>query len=141
MADRIAREPDRWSRRSSYSVDEHLVFAHPETGNPLDRSKVTKRFKAACRAAGVRPVRFHNLRHTFGTRMSANGPPIRSIQEFLGHADVKTTQIYMHYAPSEREVAMVNEAFAPTGNKAGNKLSETDSNPETEIPADIGASD
>ena len=73
--------------------------------------------------------------------MAASGQPIRSIQEFLGHADVKTTQIYMHYAPSEREVAMVNEAFAPTGNKAGNKLSETDSNPEAEIPADLGASD
>jgi integrase len=53
MADRIAGELDRWSRRSSYSADEDLVFAHPETGNPLDRSKVTKRFKAACRAAGV----------------------------------------------------------------------------------------
>ncbi len=135
MADRIAGELDRWSRRSSYSADEDLVFAHPETGNPLDRSKVTKRFKAACRAAGVPPIRFHDLRHTFGTRMAATGQPIRSIQEFLGHADVKTTQIYMHYAPSQREVAMVNEAFAPTGNKAGNKLSETDSNPETEIPA------
>jgi integrase len=141
MADRIARELDRWSRRSSYSAEEDLVFAHPETGNPLDRSKVTKRFKAACRVAGVPPIRFHDLRHTFGTRMAASGQPIRSIQEFLGHADVKTTQIYMHYAPSEREVAMVNEAFAPTGNKAGNKLSETDSNPEAEIPADMGASD
>jgi hypothetical protein len=42
MADRIARDLDRWSRRSSYSADEDLVFAHPETGNPLDRSKVTK---------------------------------------------------------------------------------------------------
>ena len=141
MADRIAGELDRWSRRSSYSADDDLVFAHPETGNPLDRSKVTKRFKAACRAAGVPPIRFHDLRHTFGTRMAASGQPIRSIQEFLGHADVKTTQIYMHYAPSEREVAMVNEAFAPTGNRAGNKLSETDSNPDTEIPADMGASD
>lgn len=141
MADRIAGELDRWSRRSSYSADEDLVFAHPETGNPLDRSKVTKRFKAACRAAGVRPVRFHDLRHTFGTRMAASGQPIRSIQEFLGHADVKTTQIYMHYAPSEREVAMVNEAFELTGNKTGNKLSETESNPETEIPADMGTSD
>jgi site-specific recombinase XerD len=30
---------------------------------------------------------------------------------FLGHADVKTTQMYMHYAPSEREVEMVNERF------------------------------
>jgi site-specific recombinase XerD len=34
------------------------------------------------------------------------------IQEFPGHADSKTTQIYAHYAPSEREVEMVNEAFA-----------------------------
>jgi hypothetical protein len=47
--------------------------------------------------------------------MGASGQPIRSIQEFLGHTDVKTTQIYMHYAPSEREVAMVNEAFESTG--------------------------
>ena len=138
MADRIARELDRWSRRSSYSADEDLVFAHPETGNPLDRSKVTKRFKAACRAAGVRPVRFHDLRHTFGTRMAASGQPIRSIQEFLGHADVKTTQIYMHYAPSEREVAMVNEAFAPTGNKSGEQTERNREQPRDRNPSGYG---
>lgn len=36
---------------------------------------------------------------------------MRTIQEFLGHADSKTTQIYAHYAPSAHEVEMVNAAF------------------------------
>jgi len=137
MADRLAGELDRWSRRTMYATDEDLVFAHPQTGRPLDRSKVTRRFKDACRAAGVRPVRFHDLRHTFGTRLAATGQPIRSIQEFLGHADVKTTQIYMHYAPSELELTMVNEAFptGATGNKLGNKLRKTQRNSEQESPA------
>ena len=60
-----------------------------------------------------RSVKFHDLRHTFATRLAASGQPMRTIQEFLGHADSKTTQIYAHYAPSEHEVQMVNEAFAP----------------------------
>lgn len=113
MADRLVGELDRWSQRSAYRGDDELVFAHPQTGSALDRSKVSKRFKAACRAAGVREVKFHDLRHTFATRLAASGQPLRTIQEFLGHADSKTTQIYAHYAPSAREVQMVNDAFAP----------------------------
>jgi integrase len=54
----------------------------------------------------------HDLRHTFATRRAASGQPVRTIQEFLGHADSKTTQIYAHYAPSAHEVEMVNAAFA-----------------------------
>jgi integrase len=137
MADRVARALEVWSRRTAYGADDDLVFAHPETGNPLDRSKVTKRFKAACHDAGVRPVRFHDLRHTFGTRLAASGESMRTIQEFLGHADSKTTQIYTHYAPSEREVEMVNRAFAPSaaGHNSGHKLSETEQNSEQVTPA------
>src|SRR5208337_3987867 len=93
--------------------EHELVFAHPRSGLPLDRSKLSKRFKKACEEAKVRPVRFHDLRHTFATHLAASGTPIRTIQEFLGHADSKTTQIYAHYAPSEHEVEMVNDAFAP----------------------------
>jgi integrase len=140
MADRVARELDAWSRRTAYGTDDDLVFAHPQTGRELDRSKVTKRFKAACRAAGVRPVRFHALRHTVGTRLAASGESMRTIQEFMGHADSKTTQIYTHYAPSEREVEMVNRAFElpeppAAGNKTGNKLSESQRTSEEETPA------
>jgi integrase len=130
MADRLVGELDRWSQRTIYSGEDELVFAHPQTGSPLDRSKASKRFKAACRAAGVREVKFHDLRHTFATRLAASGQPLRTIQEFLGHADSKTTQIYAHYAPSEREVQMVNDAFAPearTDPEQGSPVSEAGS--------------
>jgi integrase len=113
LATRLARELDAWSRRSPYNAEENLVFAHPTKGTPLDGSKVNKRFKDACRDAGVRVIKFHDLRHTFATRLAASNTPIRTIQEFLGHADSKTTQIYAHYAPSEQEVQLVDAAFAP----------------------------
>src|SRR5664280_1306963 len=129
MADHLAGELDRWSKRTEYRGDTDLVFAHPQTGSPLDRSKVSKRFKAACRAAGVREVKFHDLRHTFATRLAASGQPLRTIQEFLGHADSKTTQIYAHYAPSEHEVQMVNDAFAPEAGVQFGVQSEENSDP------------
>jgi integrase len=87
------------------------VFAHPDLGVPLDRTKVTRRFQSACEDAGVRKIRFHDLRHTFATTLAAAGVPLRTIQEYLGHADLKTTQIYAHYAPSEHEVQLVDDAF------------------------------
>lgn len=101
-----------WKERSAYGAPDDLVFCHPESGRELDRSKVTRKFKQACRDAEVRVIRFHDLRHTFGTQMAAAGTPLRFIQEMLGHADAKTTQIYSHYQPSEREVEMVNLAFS-----------------------------
>jgi integrase len=120
MASRLTAELARWSQRTVFSSEVDLVFAHPQTGNPLDRSKVSRRFKAACVAAGVRPVRFHDLRHTFGTQLVASGTALRPLQEWLGHADSKTTQIYTHYAPSAHEVEAVDLAFgSATGIKRG----------------------
>jgi integrase len=63
-----------------------------------------------CRA-GLRPLRFHDLRHTFGTRMIAKAG-IRRVQEWMGHADVQTTMKYLHYAPRADDARLVAEAFA-----------------------------
>ena len=87
------------------------------TGGVLDPSKLRKRFLAAARRAGVRPVRFHDLRHTFGTQMAAAGAPLRAIQEWLGHADLRTTLIYADYALDPNQGALYAErAF---GGQAG----------------------
>jgi len=55
IADRLLAAVDDWSTRTIYNGDDHLVFAHPQTSNPLDGSKVTKRFQVACRHARARP--------------------------------------------------------------------------------------
>jgi integrase len=146
MADRLLAELDRWSQRSVFTSETSLVFAHPNTGKPLDRTKVTRRFQEACVDAGVRVITFHELRHTFATRMAAQGVPLRKLQEWLGHADIKTTQIYMHYAPDEHEVAIVNDAFTGgtrsgsvaernTGSNPGSNVSETQGHSDTPKPS------
>jgi integrase len=111
LADRVGAELERHFGASAYQDDEDLVFCHPQTGAPLDRSRLLKRFKAAAKAAGLRDVRFHDLRHTFGTRMAAAGVPLRTLQEWMGHRDFKTTLIYADYQPSEHERELVARAF------------------------------
>jgi integrase len=105
---------ERHYQASNYQADDDLVFGHPHTGKPLDSSKALKRFKAALRTATIRPLRFHDLRHTFGTRMAAAGVPMRTLQEWMGHRDIKATMIYADYAPSDQERELVERAFSPT---------------------------
>jgi len=112
MAKRVADALAELHERSLYPAGNDLVFGHAETGHPLDRSKLVRRFKKALERAEVRRITFHELRHTFGTRMAANGIPLRTLQHWMGHADSKTTQIYAHYQPSEQEADAVDLAFA-----------------------------
>jgi integrase len=113
MTDRVAGELERHFKRTAFDADEDLVFPHPHTGGPLDASKVRKRYKKVLVAAALRDVRFHDLRHTFGTHCAAAGVPMRTLQEWMGHRDIKTTLIYADYAPSAQEKEMVERAFSP----------------------------
>jgi integrase len=52
MADRVVAELDRWSRRSAYTAERDLVFAHPETGNPLGSNQGHQALPAGVRRCG-----------------------------------------------------------------------------------------
>jgi len=90
------------------------VLAHPHTGRPLDHARIGLHYQAALVRADVRKIRVHDLRHTFGTTMAASGKvSLRTLQEWMGHEDIRTTQIYADYMPGERESELIDDAFNP----------------------------
>jgi len=112
LSSRVAEELRVHQRRSRFSGEDDLVFANPLSGEVLPHSPLVQRFKKALKAAGVRKVRFHDLRHTFGTRMAASPEvSMRKIQEWMGHRDYRTTLIYAGYEPGDDESGMVDRAF------------------------------
>ncbi len=69
----------------------------PERRHHCHESSVQKVLKTAVRAAGLtKKISCHTLRHSFATHLLEDGKDIRTIQELLGHADIKTTMIYTH---------------------------------------------
>lgn len=103
----VVRADSNWTR------PHESVFADPVTGRPIARTPMMRRYRAALTAADLDPAfRFHDLRHTFGTSMARAGEPVTTIQAWLGHSDLKTTQRYMHYAPAADEAERVEHAFA-----------------------------
>jgi integrase len=109
---RLAGELDRLHQAAVDPAAGALVFADPHTEGPLDKAAILRRYRRALKAAQIDEARrFHDLRHTFGTRMAAAGVPMRTLQEWMGHRDIETTQRYADYAPSAHEAAMVAAAF------------------------------
>jgi integrase len=94
--------------REVFTGDDDLVFIGED--GYLDGSALRRRYDAAIARAGLRRLRFHDLRHTFGTRMIAKAD-IRRVQEWMGHADVQTTMKYLHYVPRAEDAQLVAEAF------------------------------
>lgn len=81
-----------------------LVFESPITGEKLDN--INKAFRAILKDAEITGFRFHDLRHTFASRLVQGGESLYTVQELLAHSDPKTTQIYAHLAPSDKRAAL-----------------------------------
>ena len=87
------------------SGDAEYVFVNPETGTRY--GDVKKSFSAACREASITDFRFHDLRHTFGTRLADAGVDVVKIKELMGHASIVTTMRYIHATDQGKRGAIV----------------------------------
>jgi integrase len=75
-----------------------FVFSNARTGVNIDSIKTG--WRNACEKAGLVNLRFHDTRHTFATRLRANGVHEWDIRDLLGHASVRMTSVYTHQTPA-----------------------------------------
>ena len=94
------REEQKENRRlcgRSYIKDYVDYVCVNEIGDLIKPHYVTESFPKLLKANGLRPVRYHDLRHSCASLLLANGVPMKQIQEWLGHSDFSTTaNIYAH---------------------------------------------
>jgi len=100
------------------------VRLHHDNRAPLDGSTVTHRFRAALKVAGLRRIRFDDLRHTCATLLLAQGVHPRLIMEILGHSQIAITMnLYAHVIPAmQKEVASQIDAILTAPNVVATKL-------------------
>jgi integrase len=75
-----------------------LVFC-PPNGEPWTRDDTTRPIRRACRAAGLKAVGWHVLRHTFASHLVMRGVHLKAVQQLMRHASIVSTMRYAHLAP------------------------------------------
>ncbi|MFQ5329639.1 MAG: tyrosine-type recombinase/integrase [Thermodesulfobacteriota bacterium] len=83
--------------RIRYPANDYVFTS--STGTKIDSGHLRRDFMKALRQAGIEGFCFHDLRHTFATRLVQAGVDLYKIQRLLGHKDNKTTQRYAHHYP------------------------------------------
>ena len=86
---------------------EHGFIIHTRNGNPVLPRVFEQMLELMCKAAGIRKIGVHALRHTYATRLFENGVDIKVISELLGHSSTEITyRIYIHVIDSLKEEAV-----------------------------------
>ncbi len=96
------------------------VFPSPKTNGRLNNTK--RSFEGAIKQAGIENFTFHDLRHTFATRLADKGVPLSVLAELLGHSDIRMTKRYAHATEKAKHEAV---QFAFISNQFEQDLSNT----------------
>lgn len=116
MVPQVAETLALLGQREHFTRDDDLVFAS-ESGAHLDGSALRRRFLAARDAAKLRPLRFHDLRHTFGS-LAINKASIVQVQHWMGHSRTSTTERYLHHKSRADDARLLADAFNVTEPRA-----------------------
>ena len=111
LADQSLAALDRLSQRPNFTAADDYVFCSV-VGDRLDPSALRRRYIAARDAAGLPALRFHDLRHAAGTLLTRVLDPV-TVKDLLGHADLKTTERYLHAIRASELADAATRAFAP----------------------------
>jgi integrase len=132
MVDHVMKALDGLSRREHFTAPDELVFVNV-VGGTVDESKTRKRFIATLKRAKLQTIRFHDLRHTFGT-LAVQIWPLTDVQGYLGHSDIGTTMRYVHHKPKHDAAQKLSALIdAEAGNLPENLPTSPDSTPDNAI--------
>jgi integrase len=109
MIEEVAQALARLGQRERFVGDQDLVFCD-SLGRHFGYKSLSARYKAALAKAELRQLRFHDLRHTFGTHAIRHADP-REVMEWMGHTDLATTQKYLAYKPRADAARRLSAAF------------------------------
>lgn len=123
MVPEVAQTLARILSRDDFAEPDDLVFPNP-VGHPIDGSALRRRYKNAQTRAKLRPLRFHDLRHTFGS-LASRVAMTREVQAWLGHADARTTQRYSHHRPQTDDAAKLARAFTDAAPDEAEEIAAT----------------
>jgi integrase len=131
LSDPVARVLDALSKRERFTGPDDRVFTTP-AGGVLDDGQIRDMFYATLQHAGIdrdrgtgQLLRFHDLRHTFGT-MAVEKFPLPTVQAWMGHADIQTTMRYVHHRDRGGEADALSALIDDARVTAGNEPTESD---------------
>lgn len=128
MIDQALASFDKLSRREHFTEPDELVFCS-DVGDYIDESALRRRYYTALERAGLKRLRFHDLRHTFGT-LAVQAFPLSDVKGYMGHADISTTMVYVHHVPQHDAAERLGRVVAGSGDFASENVSRSVSRSE-----------